>query len=150
MSHGPGLTKVRSVPLLRSRTVRLFATVPGLMARTIDVADTMSEGSVRVENGESVYYGSTVLLLGLDAVATRTSPGLVSAADSAAVTALLARDPHLRLLAIRIAHREAMSRAHASLATVHADLRVSFTPTMVRIDVDVSARVLDKHARKHA
>lgn len=150
MSHGPGLTKVRSVPLLRSRTVRLFATVPGLMARTIEVADTMSEGGVRLENGESIYYGSTVLLLGMDAVATRASAPPVAPADSAAITSLLARDPHLRLLAIRIAHREAMSRAHASLATVHADLRVSCSPTMVRIDVDVSARVLDTHARKHA
>lgn len=109
---GPGPAKVRGAPLILRRYVELVATSEGRLRELFEVADVISEGSAREEDGRLVYYGSTSLLI---------RPG-EDAATVAQLGRLLPFDPHVRIRALRIAHREASSRAGGPIGTLHAEL----------------------------
>jgi len=96
-----------------------------------EAADTVSEGSVKIEDGGAVWYGTTSVILAWPA----------SLADSSRdfVAAVAAKDPHVRLRAIRLAHREACLRAPGALGRVECEVSVAAHADGLRIDVDVQA-----------
>jgi hypothetical protein len=91
----------------------------------------MSEGGVRSEAHGRVWYGSTSLIL--------PTPK----EDAALLAVVAARDVHVRVRAVRAAHREACSRAPARLGRIACEIRVSADPRGVRIDVDVQAPLIE-------
>jgi hypothetical protein len=104
-------------------------------------ADIVSEGSVREEmrDGRSTrtWYGSTSLIL---------PTGEGEEAELAAAVA--ARDLHIRLRALRTAHREACLRAPGRLGRFSCEIRVAPGPRGVRIDVDVQAPLIEGRVRQ--
>jgi hypothetical protein len=99
-----------------------------------DRADVVSEGSVREEPQGRVWYGTTSLIL--------PAPP----ADVAFFAAVAERDVHVRLRALRAAHREAASRAPGRLGRLSCEVRVTADPRGVRIDVDVQAPLIERRA----
>ncbi|WP_437747316.1 hypothetical protein WME73_21710 [Sorangium sp. So ce302] len=141
---GPGLAKVQRPPLLQRRHIELVTCSAGRLHALFDSADVLSEGSTRDEGGALVYYGSTSLHVALPPDAP-----LAARLDRA-----LALDPHLRLRALRVAHREAAARAGGPLGPMQAEIRCGFAPHAAAVSfaltVDVTARVLittDRTAR---
>lgn len=98
-------------------------------------ADAVSEGSVRHEKTGDVWYGSTSLILPYP---ERWSP---EARDF--LVAVASRDLHARVRALRIAHREAASRAPGVLGPFVCEIRFVSTTGGVRIDVDVQAPLIE-------
>ena len=99
-----------------------------------DRADVVSEGSVREEPQGRVWYGTTSLIL--------PAPP----ADVAFFAAVAERDVHVRLRALRAAHREAASRAPGRLGRLSCEVRITADPRGVRIDVDVQAPLIERRA----
>lgn len=135
---GPGLKKTRSLPLVERRTVELWRGTDYRWRELFETADVVSEGAIRHEQDEPIYYGSTSVLL---------TAARIGAADVDEVQRLITRDPHCRLRAVRIACLEAELRARAPLGRVHAELCVRRDRRGVRIDVDVEAKVLGSDAQ---
>lgn len=133
----PGLTKIRRVPLLQRRCVELCTISEGRWRDILEAADVVSEGSARLEGAALVYYGSTSVLL-----PRRSAGGVLPDVDVTALASVLRLDPHVRLRALRIARREAQSRAGAPMRTVLADMQVTEAPRGVVIAVDVSAHLM--------
>lgn len=106
-STGPGIAKIRRVPLVRTAVRELAASLDGRWRELLEAADIVSEGAVRVERGGPRYYGTTSLVI--------EAPG-------EDVAKIAASDPHLRVRAVRIAVREAGTRAAGSLARVRVEL----------------------------
>lgn len=129
--RGPGLAKTRGHRLFLRRAVELWASVPGAIAALVRAADVVSEGEVRDEGGARTYYGSTSLLLRPD-----PRPGEPSAAD---LCARLSSDPHFRLLALRVAVREAAHRAGAEMGPVSAEIAFREAERGVAVTVDIAA-----------
>ena len=132
-SH-PGPAKVRNAPLTRRRRVELVATSDGRWRDLLDGADVMSEGGVVDEHEQRVYYGSTSLL-----VHAESAGGVLPDASLTDLAALLRHDPHVRVRAVRIAHREACARAGMPIAAIFAELDVRTMPKGVMLAVDVVA-----------
>jgi hypothetical protein len=103
-------------------------------------ADTVSEGSVREERSGRMWYGSTSLILHVD-------PAQADDASPAFLAALVARDVHVRLRAVRTAFREACARSPCRLGRFTCEIRVESDPRGVRIDVDVQAPLIERRAR---
>ena len=82
-----------------------------------------------------VWYGTTSLILAL--------PEGSSAAERVFIAAVAARDLHVRLRAVRIAHREAACRAPGTLGRSSCEIRVVAEERGVRIDVDVQAPLIE-------
>ena len=130
----PGLAKAR---------LSLVALRQGPSARAEDpawrdlfaAADAVSEGSARREAAGVVWYGSTSLILPLPAA---YGPGAREF-----VAAVAERDPHVRLRALRVARREASSRAPGPLGRLVCELRFSTVAQGLRIDVDVQAPLIE-------
>jgi hypothetical protein len=97
-------------------------------------ADLMTEGAARNEAGGRVWYGSTSLVL------------VVEAADAPRLAAVATRDLHVRLRALREARREACLRAPGRLGRLVCEIRVGLHPRGVRIDVDVQAPLIERRA----
>jgi hypothetical protein len=133
----PGLTKIRRVPLVQRRRVELCTAHEGRLRDILDEADVVSEGSARLEGSSLVYYGSTSVL-----IPRRSAGGAVPDPDVTALASVLRLDPHVRLRALRIAHREAQSRAGAPMRTLLAEVRIALDPRGVIIAIDVSARLV--------
>ncbi|AKT40501.1 hypothetical protein [Chondromyces crocatus] len=142
---GPGLSKSRAAPLVRRRMVELWSTTEGELRALFDAADVVSEGAARVEGGQLVYYGSTSVLL------VPPDPSMLRD-----LWRVLPFDPHVRLRALRIAHREASARAGGPLASLQAELGFveEMSPSTLSrgrpafaISVDVTAVVLERGAR---
>jgi hypothetical protein len=132
---GPSIVKARK-PSLVSQDRRARLRVHETAWRELFAkADAVSEGSVRDEPEGRVWYGTTSLILHL--------PLPVTHEERHFLAAVAARDLHVRLRAIRIAHREAQSRAPAALDIVSTELRVSHDPEGVRIDVDIQAPLIE-------
>ncbi len=129
----PGLAKGH-LPLVATRGPSVRALDPAWRP-LLEAADVVSEGSVRREGGASVWYGSTSLIVAL--------PSEHGAAARAFLAEVAARDPHLRLRALRLARREAGSRAPAPLGRLACEIRFSTAPEGVRIDVDVQAPLIE-------
>lgn len=138
---GPGLAKVRVPPLFQRRRLELVVGSAGRLQALLDEADVMSEGCTRQEGAALVYYGTTSLrvVLPLDA----SAPEHLERA--------LALDPHLRIRALRVAHREASARATAPLgplqAEIHCGLARSAAIAIFTVTIDVTAPVLCATAR---
>jgi hypothetical protein len=101
-------------------------------------ADIVTEGSVRAEVRGRAWYGSTSLILP------------VEAEEAPFVAALAELDLHVRLRALRTAHREACLRAPARLGPFACEIRFVRGGRGVRIDVDVQAPLIEKRASSKA
>jgi hypothetical protein len=132
----PGLAKVRNAPLVRTRHVRLLSTLDGRWRDVLEAADIMSEGTVRQEGDRIVYYGSTSLL-----IRPRAAGGELPDDELEQVAALLRLDPHVRLRALRVAHREASVRAGSAIGGLSAELVITVSGQGVVVTIDVVARV---------
>lgn len=103
------------------------------MADYVRTADVVSEGEIREEGGRRVYYGSTSLLF----VPGRRTLAL----PTADLCARLSNDPHARLLALRIAVREATHRAGANAGSASAEIAFREGPTGVIATIDVTVPI---------
>jgi hypothetical protein len=140
LGSSPGLVKIRSVPLVQRRSVELCTAHDGRFRDILDVADVMSEGRVSLEDGALVYHGTTSVLL-----LRRSHGGLLPDLDVDALAAVLQNDPHMRLRALRIAHREATARAGSPIGSARAELRIDPGARGVTISIEVSAPVERRH-----
>ena len=130
----PGLAKAREQPVVLARQMLLLRASNARWRDMFDRADIMSEGRVRDEAQGRVWYGSTSLILP------------AAPADVAFFAAVAERDVHVRLRAVRAAHREAGSRAPGQLGRLSCEVRISADPRGVRIDVDVQATLIERRA----
>jgi hypothetical protein len=130
----PGLAKARLALLSIERSPRVRA-AEGRWKALFDAADAVSEGSVRREEGGDVWYGSTSLILPLLDEETL--------AEREFLAAVAARDLHVRVRALRVARREAASRAPGPLGRTTCEIRVQSVSGGVRIDVDVQAPLIE-------
>ena len=142
VGSSPGLTKIRSIPLVQRRSVELCTAHEGRFRDILDAADVMSEGQVSIEGGALVYHGTTSVLL-----LRRSHGGLLPDLDLDvdSLARVLRSDPHLRLRALRIAHREATTRAGSPIGSARADLRVDPSARGVIISIEVSAPLRRPH-----
>lgn len=132
----PGLVKAQSGSFVRRRTLELVAAEDGRIREMVEAADVVSEGLAKEEGGRLVYYGSTSLLL-----PSRARGGALPEPEIETLAALLAFDPHLRLRAMRVARREAVTRARGDLGTIRAEITVQASTTGIVVLVDVVANV---------
>jgi hypothetical protein len=141
----PGLAKARGLPLVCARPATLVRAPDPPWRELFDRADVVSEGCLREEASGRVWYGSTSLILPVDPSALDPAGlGLPSLA------AVAARDVHVRLRAVRTAHREACLRAPGRLGRFACEMRVSPDRRGVRIDVDVQAPLIEGRADSRA
>ena len=132
----PGLRKARAVSLLERRTLELWRSSDYRWRELFECADVMSEGATRQESEGSTYYGSTSVLLPF-----ASKGGGIPDELGADVCTLIARDPHARLRAVRIACLEAQVRSRGPIGRIRAELFVRADERGVRVDVEVEARV---------
>lgn len=132
----PGLAKVRAAPLVQRRRVELCTAQSGRWREILEDADVVSEGAVRAEDGVLIYYGTTSVLL-----LRSSSGGALPDLDVASLAAIVRLDPHVRLRALRIAHREASARAGSPIGVLRADIAVGAVARGVVISVEVTARL---------
>jgi hypothetical protein len=96
-------------------------------------ADIVSEGAPRGEGTERAYFGSSDIVLRVRPErAGDTMEGLAAA---------IARDPHVRVRAVRMARREAQQRAEGPLDSLRAEITVAARAEGVTVHVEVEARV---------
>ena len=130
----PGLAKTARAKLFHSRTLRLIASSDARWGELFESADVMSEGAPRGEGSERSYFGSSnIILLIAPEDPSQTVQSLAEA---------VARDPHVRLRAMRVARREAAQRADGPLDRVRTEITVSPCATGVAVHVEVEASVL--------
>jgi hypothetical protein len=135
-AKGPGVRKARGAPLVERRTLELYRSSDYRWRELFECADVMSEGATREEPDGRTYYGSTSVLLPFASRGGGVPDELVHD-----VVEVLARDPHARLRAVRIACLEAQVRSSGPIGRVRAELCVRADNQGVRVDVDVEARV---------
>lgn len=135
-ARGPGLKKTHALPLLSTRKVELWQSSDYRWRELFESADVMSEGATRDEPDGQIYYGSTSILLPFS-----SRGGLVPDDQAEQVARLVARDPHARLRATRIARLEAQIRSAAPIGRVRAELGASIVAHGVQVSVEVEARV---------
>ncbi len=135
MPTRPGLAKSRRPPLVAVVQHFRAQTTDALWREAFDAADSVSEGAVRTEARGDVWYGSTSLILRMDAK---------SDDERAFLVAVAARDLHVRTRALRVAVREAAVRAGTRLGRSQCEVRFAVDPGGVRIDVDVQAPFIEK------
>ncbi len=133
---GPGLRKARGAPLIERRTLELYRSSDYRWRELFECADVMSEGAARDEPDGATYYGSTSVLLPF-----ASRGGGVPDELGADVVDVIAKDPHARLRAVRIACLEAQVRSNGRIGRVRAELCVRMDSHGVRVNVDVEARV---------
>jgi hypothetical protein len=138
---GPGLAKTHGLSLVATRETRLARANDAPWRTLFEAADAVSEGGTRDEPGGRVWYGSTSLILRM--------PGM-PARERAFAMLVGERDVHVRLRALRMAHREAVARAPAPLGMSTCEMRFALDPGGVRIDVDVQAPLIERRAGTHA
>lgn len=134
---GPSIAKSRQVPLGEPRMRPLVRCTDYRWRELFEGADVISEGAVRDEEQEQIYYGSTSILL-----KDQSHGGGYSDAERSLINQLLNVDPHARIRAIRIACLEAQLRAKTDIDSVRAELVIAEESRGVRITVDVQARIL--------
>ncbi len=146
-ARGPGLKKTLALPLLSSRQVELWQSSDYRVRELFEGADVMSEGATREEPDGKTYYGSTSILL-----LFTSRGGLVPDEQAEQVARLVARDPHARLRATRMARLEAQVRSAAPIGRVRAELAVKVVAHGIQVGVEVEARVHQEQpsAREHA
>ena len=135
MVKGPTIVKARKPALVSMDRRARLRVHEAVWREMFDRADLVSEGSCRDEKGVRVWYGTTSLILPLGLPFTHEERHFLAA--------VAARDLHVRLRAIRVAHREAQSRAPAALDNATCEITVSSDPGGVRIDVDIQAPLIE-------
>jgi hypothetical protein len=135
----PGLAKARPAALIAVRFARLARTTDARWRELFAKADTLSEGAVREEREGATWFGSTSLIL--------VAPPDLEPEARRLFAAIAARDPHVRLRAIRTAYREATLRAPGPLGASVCEIRVTKDSRGVRIDVDVQAPLIGERRR---
>jgi hypothetical protein len=130
----PGLKKTQRPPLLLTRTLLLRTGSDARWKALFERADIVSEGAPSGLDPHRRYYGSTNIVLEVGP----ERPG----EDLAQLTAVIARDPHARLRALRAARFEAAQRACGELVRMLAEVSVSACSRGVIIHVDVEGSVL--------
>ncbi|HET9959002.1 MAG TPA: hypothetical protein VFQ61_31140 [Polyangiaceae bacterium] len=141
----PGLAKTRTEPLVAERSISLIKSSDYRIRELFERADVISEGKTRLEAETAIYYGFSSILLKIT-----SRGGLIPDVEAARVRALLARDPHARLRAVRIARVEAQVRAGSPIGRMKAELLVRLGEDGVLIDIDVEARVLEPRVRRRS
>jgi hypothetical protein len=131
----PGLAKARRLPYVLAHTTTLLRAAEPSWRELFERADVVSEGCARDEASGRAWYGSTSLVLDVPEI------------DRATLAAVVARDIHVRLRAVRTAHREASLRAPGRLGRFSCEIQVAPDPRGVRIDVDVQAPLIERRAR---
>jgi hypothetical protein len=137
----PGLAKTRGEALVRAQTATWLRGSDARFRAMFDAADLVSEGSVKEDGTGALWFGTTSLIL-------PWPEGLSTPPARAFVAAVAARDPHVRLRAVRSAHREACVRAPGVLGRADCEVRVEVGDRGLRIDVDVQAPLTLPRARK--
>ena len=132
---GPSIVKARKPSLVSADRRARLRVHESAWRELFDRADSVSEGSCRDEEEGRVWYGTTSLILPL--------PLPVTHEERHFLAAVAARDLHVRTRALRIAHREAQSRAPGALDSTTCELRVSSDARGVRIDVDIQAPLIE-------
>jgi hypothetical protein len=130
----PGLAKARAQPVVLARQMVQVRASDARWRDMFERADVVSEGCAREEAHGRVWYGSTSLILPADP------------ADVPFFAAVAERDLHVRVRALRAAHREAASRAPGRLGRLSCEVRITPDPHGVRIDVDVQASLIERRA----
>jgi hypothetical protein len=133
---GPGIAKAGRHRLVASRKVTMWRSADYSWRELFEAADVMSEGRLRTERDGTSYYGTTSVLLPFV-----SAGGLVPDAFAKDVESLIAKDPHARVRAVRIACREAQVRSVHPVGRIQADVVVRRDPRGIRLDVEVEARV---------
>ncbi len=128
------------MPDLVERSGPFIRTTEGRWRDLFHDADAMSEGGVKDERGERVWYGTTSLILGL--------PVETPVEERSFLRALAEKDVHVHVHALRCAHREAQSRAPGQLGRTVCEVRFSEDPRGLRIDVDVQAPLIERRRVK--
>ncbi len=128
------------MPELVERSGPFIRTTEGRWRDLFVEADAMSEGGVKDERGERVWYGTTSLILGL--------PVETPVEERAFLLALARKDVHVHVHALRCAHREAQSRAPGMLGRTVCEVTFSEDPRGLRIDVDVQAPLIERRRVK--
>jgi hypothetical protein len=128
MGLGPGIAKVRHIPFVQVRRRELVAVTEHLIEEWLEHADVMSEGADR----GAWYFGTTSIVLR----SAGREPCVLVGVD---VDAAILGCPHLRLRALRVAHREALARSGCDLGTIRAELSIRRDPRGVVIHIDVEA-----------
>lgn len=131
----PGLAKARGLPLVLAHPTTLLRAPEPSWREAMERADIISEGCAREETTGRMWYGSTSLILAI--------PGH----EPSLLATLAGRDIHVRLRAVRTAHREASLRAPGRLGRFACEIVFSAEPRGVRIDVDVQAPLIERRAR---
>lgn len=135
-ARGPGLKKTHGLPLISARKLELWQSSDYRWRELFECADVMSEGRTRDEPDGQMYYGSTSILLPFS-----SRGGQVPDDQAEQVVRLLAKDPHARLRATRIARLEAQVRSAAPIGRVRAELGVKVVAHGIQVGVEVEARV---------
>jgi len=99
-------------------------------------ADVVTEGGPRDEAAGRMWYGTTSLILAM--------PADVSEHERELVRAVLERDVHLRVRALRAAAVEHKARAPGRLGRISSEIRVELAGGGLRIDVDVQAPLIER------
>lgn len=133
LGRGPGIAKTRRAPLFHSRTLLLFSSSDARWQELFENADVVSEGAPRGEGVERSYFGSSDIVL-------RVHPER-SGDTMEALASAIARDPHVRVRAVRMARREAQQRADGPLDSLRAEITVAPRANGVTVHVEVEARV---------
>jgi len=143
---GPGIAKVRQVEVVSRRSLALIVLRDGWWSRLLERADLVSEGAVVDEEGRRVYYGST----SLHAQIERTTLEALPHPSVEQLAMVVLADPHARLRLLRLAHREAASRADGTLDVLSAELRAEVVlrggQPWLSISIDVGAPLVDAAA----
>lgn len=100
-------------------------------------ADVVSEGAVERES--SSYYGTTDIVVSF--------PAHFDFGDRAAHLAVARACVHVKLRALRVARREAQTRANTDLDASQCEIAFTEESSKLRIHVELSAKVLHKNSR---
>jgi len=134
---GPGLAKAGSLRLVARRKLEILRSADYRWRELFQAADVMSEGAVKDEPEGRCYYGTTSVLLPFV-----SRGGMVPDELAMDVARMVARDPHARVRAVRIACREAQVRSVHTIGRIHADVVVRPDSRGIRLDIDVEASVV--------
>lgn len=134
MAVGPSVTKIRSLPALSWRERTFVRATHPLLADWLVGADVVSEGGITLVGEVKTYFGTTQVRL------PWANAPHASLRDQRTFE-VLAHDPHLRVLLVRMARREALARG-GELAVLRVDLSFSTDAVGFIALADVEARTI--------
>jgi hypothetical protein len=104
-------------------------------------ADVISEGDIRKSSRGSTYFGSTMIAISFERLATETHEKFTTRARADLVY-IVEGSVRVRLRCMRLARAEAVRRANdALIGTALCDLRVHDVREHLRIDVDLEVEL---------